>query len=133
MVSISAFVKFFAFSALSMNVVTADSSSESSDDGRVRCDKSGFDGSFCKGGIDYFWPEKYCSGDSSSSDSSSEYGFDCAAMCCTWGACLPDGPPCDGSKYHCTCEPGPYPTTRRNLRDEVETLQTLLVQGFETE
>ena len=116
MVSISAFVKFFALSALAVNVVSAGGDRDRGDQ-PVRCGRSGFNKDYCKGGSAYFWPEKYCSGD------------DCAQMCCTWGACIPDGPECDGSRYHCTCEPG-YPT-RRNLRSEDIMLPTLLVQGIE--
>jgi len=69
------------------------------------CSSSGFDGNFCKGGSTHFNGGSTCDGST----------LDCASKCCTWGACVPGGPPCDGSLYHCTCEPGPY-TTRRNLR-----------------
>ena len=78
------------------------------------CSASGFDSSLCKGGSSYFNGGSTCDGSTS----------DCADKCCTWGACL--GGPCDGSRYICTCEPGPY--TRRNLRDG--PTEILRVQGF---
>ena len=79
------------------------------------CASSGFDSSLCRGGDSYFSGGLTC-------DGSLE---DCGDKCCTWGACL--GGPCDGSRYVCTCDPGPY---RRNLRVGGPT-EILRVQGMD--
>ena len=74
----------------------------------VKCKNSGFDGSLCKGGINYYDQNAECiDGDN----------HDCGEECCEWGACLGDGNPCDSTLFVCTCEAGPYNMDRRNLRD----------------
>ena len=81
---------------------------------QVASDGGIFDSAHCKGGIEYFDGTQTCNDQ-----------LDCAEKCCDYGACIPGGPPCDSSKYHCTCDPGPY---RRNLRAD-EPIEILRVHG----
>ena len=78
----------------------------------VKCNQSGFDGNLCKGGIDYYQKNNECIEGNDQ---------DCGDKCCTWGACLGNGNPCDGTKYICTCEPGPYgDVERRSLHEGLQ-------------